>query len=245
MTARSYATKWPAAFNPDDPTVLSVAAVVDEHVDVSADSPQLPLHTHPTGQLALSVGGLVGLQLDGRSVYFHVGPSQLEGFPDEVVRMMLNPMAVEMVLFAARGLDRRRPEASRRLLALATIEEVRLARRLPPHFAPLPRSPRLQAIAMEFASFEKAEWTMEDWAAFAGMSVRTLSRQVQAETGLTFRNWRLQHVLLVSLGQLARETSVEEAALTAGYQNTSAFISAFRQVFGMTPGEYRRTLQGS
>ena len=42
-----------------------------------------------------------------------------------------------------------------------------------------------------------------------------------------------------------RETSVEEAALTAGYQNTSAFISAFRQVFGMTPGEYRRTLQGS
>lgn len=154
MTARSYATKWPAAFNPDDPTVLSIAAVVDEHVDVSADSPQLPLHTHPTGQLALSVGGLVGLQLesgywsipalcaiwvppgvphtgvlglDGRSVYFHVGPSQLEGFPDEVVRMMLNPMAVEMVLFAARGLDRRRPEASRRLLALATIEEVRLA----------------------------------------------------------------------------------------------------------------------
>lgn len=124
MTARSYATKWPAAFNPDDPTVLSIAAVVDEHVDVSADSPQLPLHTHPTGQLALSVGGLVGLQLesgywsipalcaiwvppgvphtgvlglDGRSVYFHVGPSQLEGFPDEVVRMMLNPMAVEMV----------------------------------------------------------------------------------------------------------------------------------------------------
>ena len=69
---------------------------------------------------------------------------------------------------------------------------------------------------MEFASFEKAEWMMEDWAAFAGMSVRTLSRQVQAE-----------------------------AALTAGYQNTSAFISAFRQVFGMTPGEYRRTLQGA
>ena len=98
---------------------------------------------------------------------------------------------------------------------------------------------------MEFASFEKAEWMMEDRAAFAGMSVRTLSRQVQAETGLTFRNWRLPHVLLVSLGQLARETSVEEAALTAGYQNTSAFISAFRQVFGMTPGEYRRTLQGA
>ena len=27
MTERSYATKWPAAFNPDDPTVLSIAAV--------------------------------------------------------------------------------------------------------------------------------------------------------------------------------------------------------------------------
>lgn len=276
MTARSalnksFVTKWPVDFDPDDPAVLSIAAVVDEHVDVCADSPGLALHTHPTGQLALSVGGLVGLQLEsgywsipaqcaiwvppgvphtgvlgltGRSVYFHVGPTQLEGFPTEVVRMMLNPMAIEMVLFAARGLDRQRSPASRRRLALATIEEVRLAGRLPSHFAPLPRSPRLQALAMAFNSPDKTGWTMERWADFAGMSVRTLSRQVQAETGLTFRNWRLHHVLLVSVSQLARGASVEEAALTAGYRNTSAFISAFREVFGTTPGEYRRALLG-
>ena len=111
---------------------------------MSADSPQLPLHTHPTGSSALSVGGLVGLQLesgywsipalcaiwvppgvlhtgvlglDGRSVYFHVGPSQLEGFPDEVVRMMLNPMAVEMVLFAAAGSTEGARKLQRRLRA--------------------------------------------------------------------------------------------------------------------------------
>ncbi len=193
MTARSalnksFVTKWPVDFDPDDPAVLSIAAVVDEHVDVCADSPGLALHTHPTGQLALSVGGLVGLQLEsgywsipaqcaiwvppgvphtgvlgltGRSVYFHVGPTQLEGFPTEVVRMMLNPMAIEMVLFAARGLDRQRSPASRRRLALATIEEVRLAGRLPSHFAPLPRSPRLQALAMAFNAPDKTGWTME------------------------------------------------------------------------------------
>ena len=75
------------------------------------------------------------------------------------------------------------------------------------------------------------------------MSERTLARQVFADTGLTFRNWRLQHVLLVSISQLSRDVSVEEVSMTAGYQNTSAFISAFKQVFGCTPGEYRRMLQ--
>ena len=273
MSAPTFATKWPTGFNPDKPDLLSLAAVISEHVEQNADPLALPpLHTHPSGQLALSTGGFVGIRLEsgywsipansaiwvppgvphtgvlgmkGRSVFFMVGPEHLEGFPTEVCRIMLNPMTIEMILFAARGNDRNRSPEAKERLALATIEEVRAAKRLPPHFAPLPASDLLRSIAMEFCSPEKSGWTMADWADYAGVSERTLARQVLADTGLTFRNWRLQHVLLVSISQLSRDVSVEEVSMTAGYQNTSAFISAFRQVFGCTPGEYRRMLQGA
>jgi AraC family transcriptional regulator len=36
-----------------------------------------------------------------------------------------------------------------------------------------------------------------------------------------------------------------EVALAAGFANQSHFARAFKQVTGMTPGEYRRTFQGN
>ena len=190
MSAPTFATKWPSGFNPDKPDLLSLAAVISEHVEQNGDPLALPpLHTHASGQLALSTGGFVGIRLEsgywtipansaiwvppgvphtgvlgtkGRSVFFMVGPEHLDGFPTEVCRIMLNPMTIEMILFAARGNDRNRSPEAKERLALATIEEVRAAKRLPPHFAPLPSSAILRSIAMEFCSPDKSGWTMAD-----------------------------------------------------------------------------------
>ena len=83
---------------------------------------------------------------------------------------------------------------------------------------------------------------MADWAKFAGMSERTLNRQVQRHTGLTFRLWRLQHIFLVSIVQLSQGQSVKETAYAAGYCSPSAFIAAFKNIFGLTPADYRKEL---
>lgn len=46
-------------------------------------------------------------------------------------------------------------------------------------------------------------------------------------------------------GRLLRETgrTVMDVAVELGYENGSKFSSAFRDVMGVSPGEYRRTTQ--
>ena len=46
-------------------------------------------------------------------------------------------------------------------------------------------------------------------------------------------------------GRLLRETgrTVMDVAAELGYENGSKFSSAFRDVMGVSPGEYRRTTQ--
>jgi AraC-like DNA-binding protein len=44
---------------------------------------------------------------------------------------------------------------------------------------------------------------------------------------------------------LARGTSVTEVALESGYASTSAFVSAFKSLFGITPGQYASKTRGA
>jgi len=53
----------------------------------------------------------------------------------------------------------------------------------------------------------------------------------------SFRCWRQRMRLLSSLSLLEEENSVTHAALSCGYDSTSAFIAALKGLFGFTPGE--------
>ncbi len=72
----------------------------------------------------------------------------------------------------------------------------------------------------------------------AGASSRTLERLFKAETGLSLGAWRQRARLLRALQLLADGSSVTRAGLEVGYESTSAFVAAFRQVLGRTPGKY-------
>ncbi|MFR2199247.1 MAG: hypothetical protein ACLS58_08255 [Sutterella wadsworthensis] len=85
----------------------------------------------------------------------------------------------------------------------------------------------------------KAEWTMEDWSA---CDERARQPSGAGRDGTHHRN-RVCSVLLSPSDSSRARRALRRRSRRA--QNTSAFISAFRQVFGMTPGEYRRTLQGA
>ena len=69
-----------------------------------------------------------------------------------------------------------------------------------------------------------------------GLSERTLERLFRAETGLRFGLWRQKARLLESVRVLAERGSVTDAALESGYSSVSAYIAAFKQTFGCTPG---------
>ena len=71
-----------------------------------------------------------------------------------------------------------------------------------------------------------------------GASKRTIERLFQTETEMTFGKWRQQLRMLHALRLLAAGESVTFAALEVGYDSTSAFISAFKNTVGTTPGRY-------
>ncbi|MFO0983718.1 MAG: helix-turn-helix transcriptional regulator [Planctomycetota bacterium] len=74
-----------------------------------------------------------------------------------------------------------------------------------------------------------------------GASKRTIERAFLADTGLTFGRWRQQLRLVHSLRLLAAGEKVTSVALAVGYDSLSAFVSAFRRAFGITPGRYFRS----
>jgi AraC-like DNA-binding protein len=77
-----------------------------------------------------------------------------------------------------------------------------------------------------------------------GAGERTLSRLFREQTGMTFPQWRaalrLQHAPVL----LANGESVTVVAAASGYRSCSAFIEAFGNAFGATPGTYQRQLAG-
>ncbi|MFF7707746.1 helix-turn-helix domain-containing protein [Pseudomonas sp. NPDC007930] len=102
---------------------------------------------------------------------------------------------------------------------------------------PMPQHPRVLAMCEALIEQPAAQASLSEWAARLGRSEKTLMRQFQRETGLGFRSWRQRMRLLSSLGALERGASVTEAALECGYESTSAYIAAFKGLFGHTPGE--------
>jgi AraC-like DNA-binding protein len=102
---------------------------------------------------------------------------------------------------------------------------------------PLPRHSRLLALCNKLIEEPGQASTLSDWAQRLSMSEKTLMRLFQRETGLSFRGWRQRARLLASLNALEEGCSVTSTALDCGYDSTSAFIAAFKGLFGFTPGE--------
>lgn len=126
--------------------------------------------------------------------------------------------------------------AQARLIAVL-LDEIRQA----PHEAlhlPMPADRRAARIAGALLLSPGDARDLPAWAAWAGLSARTLSRLFLAETGLSFAQWRQQARLTLALEQLARGVAVAEVAEALGYATPSNFIAMFRRAFGDTPAHY-------
>ena len=107
---------------------------------------------------------------------------------------------------------------------------------------PMPKDARLLRIAQALSIQPDDGRSLDEWAHWAGIAPRTLSRRFVAETGFSFTGWRQRVRLLRALEMLAAGRSVTAIALDLGYDNVSAFIALFRRVFGVTPGRYEPTM---
>lgn len=170
-----------------------------------------------------------------RSLYFIPGPAapvfEIEGCRVISVSALLRELILRVAALMA--LDCR-VESESRLMAVL-MDEVALAN-IEPLLLPLPSDARALVAANDVLARPAAEGTTDDVARRSGMSARTLERVFRAETGLTFGIWRQKARLLESVRLLAERGSVTDAALDSGYSSVSAYIAAFKQTFGCTPG---------
>jgi AraC-like DNA-binding protein len=106
---------------------------------------------------------------------------------------------------------------------------------------PMPRDMRARRVAERVLAKPGEAASAAELAANAGASLRTLQRLFRAETARSFDEWRTRARLLRSAMLLTSGHTVTQAALLVGYQSLSAFITAYRKAFGVTPGQNRNT----
>jgi AraC-like DNA-binding protein/quercetin dioxygenase-like cupin family protein len=170
-----------------------------------------------------------------RSLYFPVTATAPVFATDTCRVISVTALLRELILRVAEmaALDSRLPaEASVMSVLMNELETARIE----PLLLPLPSDVRAMKAAECVLKNPADGETAEAMARRCGLSTRTLERLFRAETGLRFGLWRQKARLLESVRVLVEGGSVTDAALESGYSSVSAYIAAFKETFGCTPG---------
>ncbi|ROP50568.1 AraC family transcriptional regulator [Rathayibacter sp. PhB185] len=108
----------------------------------------------------------------------------------------------------------------------------------------LPRDPRARAVATALLEDPADPRELAEWAVQIGVSTKTIARAFAAETGSTFREWRVRARMHSAIGMLVRGDAVQTVAPAVGYDSVSSFIVAFRARLGSTPAVYAARARG-
>ena len=165
-----------------------------------------------------------------RTVYLRGNAPSL---PAHCAVWSVSPLMREIIIRIATSPS---PRGGQHLVALL-LAEIKTIDTLP-LVLPQPTDARLRILTDTVAAHPADPRLLREWAREVALSERSLIRKFSAETGMTFREWRRQARLLNSLERLAAGGDVTTVAFAVGYNSTSAFIEAFRECFGNTPGRY-------
>jgi AraC-like DNA-binding protein len=175
-----------------------------------------------------------------RTLYFPPGLPGLPAFECRVMEVL--PLLRELILAAvARGCLRRGVGRDEHLLAVILDEMQALPER--PLHVRRPRDPRAARLAGILEADPAQTRSITRLCAGTGGSRKTLERVFKRETGMSIGRWRQQMRLGRALELLAAGTGVTAVALEVGYESPSAFVAAFRNTFGETPGRYFQSKQ--
>jgi AraC-like DNA-binding protein len=229
------------------------------------DGSRLHRHDHPWGQLAFCNSGVMRVIGDAaawlspptRAIWLPAGvaheivmkgevatrflyicPELAAPLPTQPEVLEVAPLLHELILhiLKIRMLHPAKPVEDR--LARLLIDLLVQARRLD-LVLPLPTDRRALALAERLQETPADPASLSDLARRAGASLRTLQRLFPAETGLTLEAWRQKARLIWSITRLSAGASVSTAAFDCGYESPSAFITAFKRQFGVTPGRFQ------
>lgn len=114
------------------------------------------------------------------------------------------------------------------------------------HEPPAPDGSTLEPLLRWLEENARRELALEDIAAHAGLSTRTLNRRFREQTGTTPVQWL--HRARLRRAQYLLETTdhaVERIATQVGFGSAATFRDRFRRLVGTSPNAYRRAFRGS
>ncbi|ALN63094.1 bacterial regulatory helix-turn-helix s, AraC family protein [Lysobacter antibioticus] len=195
-----------------------------------------------------------GAAFSGWSVY--VAGSACAALPARACALRVSGLLREAVARAAQWPDAAPLDPAQTRLAQVLLDEIAPAGPALGGFAlsgladpaqrpiglPMPSDPRLLRVAQALADDPADPRSLADWAEFAHLSERSLSRRFAAQTGQSLLQWRQRARLMRALERLAAGDAVTAIALDLGYDSVSAFIAMFRRSLGATPAAYQKRL---
>ena len=229
------------------------------------DGMRLHRHDHPWGQLAFCNSGVMRVVSDAaawlapptRAIwlpasvaheivmqgevatrFLYLAPELAAPLPEEAGVVEVVPLLRELILhiLKLRMLHPDEPEHDRLARLLVDL----LLRARPVDLVlPLPIDRRALAFADQVQAAPADPAGLANLARRAGASLRTLQRHFPAETGLTLEAWRQKARMIAAAAALSGGAPVAVTAADCGYESPSAFITAFKRQFGVTPGRYR------
>ncbi len=224
-------------------------------------------HSHRRAQLMYAVSGVLQIRVDNchcilpptlaawipsglkhraqaskpfayRGLY--LDPEAFPDLPQNLRILSVSPLLRELIVSAA-DWPLSQPDQRQQRLITVLLDELAAAPARP-FVLPLPQDRRLLKLSETLLADPGQATGLEQLAAYAGASARTVNRLFQHETGMNFSTWRQQLKVISASHWLAEGESVGRVAYRLGYEQESAFIAMFRKIVGVTPGQLQRQL---
>lgn len=224
------------------------------------------VHAHPRGQLIYASSGVMRVICSRdiwvvppsqavwvppdqeHEVYFpgdvalrnlFIDPSVTTGLPQQCTVLKVSTLLRELILKAVAIGEEYQPDSAGWRLMQVLLDELRQAEPTPLHL-PMARDERVMRVIEALLANPEDCRGLREWSKLAGAGSRTLARLFQAETGLSFGQWRKRLVLQEAIKRLDQGQPVTTIAFDLGYQSLSAFIEMFRKELGASPRQYAR-----
>lgn len=154
--------------------------------------------------------------------------------PAAPVVLMVTPLLRALILALLDEPIAYQPGSRADHIAVLILDEIARAKPLDMSI-PMPQDRRLLRLCEALISEPALSLTLDGWADQTGASRRTLTRLFRSECRITFTAWRQRVRFHAAVEALSRGVSVSDAARQHGYGSASAFASAFRKAFGVSP----------